>query len=52
MTQTQKPTHKEPFTAFIMLSFRRLDEQLALIGLVLVNLEIPKFYGQNEKFMG
>jgi len=35
-----------------MRSFRRLNKELALIDLVLAGLEIPKFYGQNEKFMG
>jgi len=29
-----------------------LNEELALIDLELASLEIPKFYGQNYKFMG
>ena len=29
-----------------------MNEELALIDLEFVGLEIPKFYGQNEKFMG
>jgi len=35
-----------------MPSFRRLNEELALINLELASLKIPNFYGQNEKFMG
>jgi len=35
-----------------MLSFRRLNEELALIDLELASLEIPKFHGQNDKLMG
>ena len=35
-----------------MLSFRRLNEELALIDVELSSLGFPKFYGQNEKFMG
>jgi len=46
-----QPT-KNPYTTFIMLSFRRLNEELALIDLELASLEIRKFYCQNEKFMG
>ena len=34
-----------------MLSFRRLNEELALIDLELASLEISKFYSHNEKFM-
>ena len=35
-----------------MLLFRSLKEELALIDLELVNLEIPKFHGKNNEFMG
>jgi len=34
-----------------MLSFKRLNEELPLIDLELASLEIPKSYGENEKFM-
>jgi len=50
MPQTQ-PT-KNPYTSFTMLSFRRFNEELALIDLKLVSVEIPNFHGQNGEFIG
>jgi len=35
-----------------MLSFCRFNEKLALIELELAGLEIPKFHGQNNEFIG
>ena len=35
-----------------MLWFIRLNEELTLMDLELASREIPKFYGQNDKFMG
>jgi len=34
-----------------MLSFRRLNKELALVHLELANLDVPKSNGQNDKFM-
>ena len=35
-----------------MISFRMLNEELALIDLELASQEIPKFHGQNDKLIG
>jgi len=35
-----------------MPSLSRFNEELALIALELANLDIPKFHGQNDEFMG
>ena len=35
-----------------MLSFSGFNEELALIDLELAGLEIPKFHGQNDEFVG
>ena len=40
------------YPSFTMLSFRRFNEELALSDLELANIEIRKFHGQNDEFIG